>query len=270
MTFWHLCKMKISFIKYHGTGNDFIMTDNRTKAFELSQSQIAFLCDRHLGIGADGLISVSTSRAAAFSMTYFNADGREGTMCGNGGRCVAAFFADGKPDQHEFIFEAADGLHKALIHGKSGNDTNVSLQMGDVGDIRDHGDYILADTGSPHYVKFVDDIEKINVYEEGKKIRLAKAFAPGGVNVNFAQVQHGNLKLKTFERGVEDITLSCGTGTVAAAVCAHYKGWVQNNTIRVASSGGILQVEFDRAGDRYVNIRLSGPATYVFKGSIKL
>lgn len=270
VSFCHLCTMKIDFWKYHGAGNDFIVTDNRLQPFLLKESDIAFLCDRHFGVGADGLISITGSVTCDFCMTYFNADGKEGTMCGNGGRCVAAYYASVSPGKKKFVFEAIDGLHQADILSTKDNTTRVALQMGDVADITDRGDFLVADTGSPHYVKFVPDIQSVDVMEEGKRIRWHRMFSPAGINVNFVQPLKDGLLLRTFERGVENITLSCGTGTVAAAVCAYQKGHISKSRIDVSSPGGTLQVEFTKTGGKYTDIRLTGPAVKVFNGSVEL
>jgi len=260
--------MKIQFYKYQGTGNDFIIIDNREGLYnELTREQVSSLCDRRFGIGADGLMLLNTQPGYDFEMKYYNSDGRESTMCGNGGRCMTKFawqMGIRKPLYH---FIAVDGEHEAEID----DDGAVSLKMKDVKGIKEHhGDFIL-DTGSPHYVKMVNDLYNYNVYQKGHDIRNSNNFAKEGINVNFVeQNDDDEITVRTYERGVEDETLSCGTGVTACAlVCYHNE--IGFNSVTVNTPGGKLSVEFDRMDDdSYSNIWLTGPAEKVFEGSISI
>ena len=259
--------MNIQFYKYEGTGNDFIILDNRTGEYDhLSQSQVKFMCDRHFGIGADGLMLLTTAPDFDFAMTYYNADGGESSMCGNGGRCLVKFAYDMGIHLIDYHFLAVDGEHTAFF-GERGW---VQLKMKDVGNIAHlHFGDSVVDTGSPHYVKTVDDVRHFNVYEEGKNIRYSKEFRDKGINVNFVQSEDKSIMVRTYERGVENETLSCGTGVTAAAlVLAHNdKGF---NHVEVQTLGGHLAVEFEKDHNHFKNIWLCGPASFVFKGEIEL
>lgn len=259
--------MVINFYKYHGTGNDFIMIDNTKSLIKLVQSQIKLLCDRHFGIGADGLILIETSENHDFYMQYFNADGRESTMCGNGGRCSVHFAKSlGLVKGNHTIFEAIDGLHKAEI-----NDNIIALQMQNVSKINIEKNYCYLDTGSPHHVEFTKDTDKVNVYEEGKKIRYGHPYNEGGSNVNFVtQIEDNVFKVRTYERGVENETLSCGTGVTASAIAAFETGKTNKKNIYLNTLGGQLEVTFEKDNNTYKNVILKGPATFVFKGSIEI
>ena len=256
--------MELYFFKYQGTGNDFIIMDNRAGSITLSTKQVKFLCDRKFGIGADGLMLLNTKEGYDFEMKYYNADGNESSMCGNGGRCLTQFAYDSgiKKDRYKFI--AIDGEHDAFF-----NEGWVNLKMKDVDSITNfHGDYIL-NTGSPHFVKFTPDVMAKNVYEEGYAIRNSDDFKEEGINVNFVEsVKDDKIIVRTYERGVEDETLSCGTGVTASAlVFAHNDSGF--NRIEVATLGGNLAVKFDKKGDTlFENIWLCGPAAFVFEGKI--
>ena len=262
--------MKLTFYKYQGTGNDFILIDNRTGRFDSKNEQlVSFLCDRRFGIGADGLMLLEDHDKYDFTMRYYNSDGREATMCGNGGRCIAAFAVHlgiVKTPEH-FAFMAVDGLHEA----EYSNDV-VSLKMTEVGDIDTKSQYTFLDTGSPHYVTFVDDNKNIDIVKEGSNIRYSDEFkAIGGTNVNFVQqIDDHTIKMRTYERGVENETLSCGTGAVASAISTALKqGHGTNFTVQVP--GGELQVRFDLDKNNHPhNIWLTGPAKFVFKGEIEV
>ncbi len=254
--------MEIHFCKYHGTGNDFIMIDNRNSVLDVSREELVRdLCRRHTGIGADGLISLEQSEEYDFYMRYFNADGREGSMCGNGGRCVVAFAkALGIIGEH-CIFDAVDGLHTARISGDI-----ISLKMSDVHGIRQVDDAVFLDTGSPHHISFVERVHSFPVYEKGKEIRYSSAYKEG-TNVNFVE-QSGEQSffVRTYERGVEDETLSCGTGVTAVALAAHHTGKTKDNKVILHTLGGDLSVEFEYDQGVYKNIYLSGPAVKVYEG----
>jgi diaminopimelate epimerase len=246
--------MDLIFHKYQGTGNDFILADNRKNEYSsLNTDQIRRLCDRRFGIGADGLMLLNQKNGYDFEMKYFNADGREGSMCGNGGRCLVKFAYDLGIHRDMYRFIAMDGDHEAEID----TDGIVSLKM---------------NTGSPHYVKIVNDVMDLDVYKKGRDIRYSKDYEEEGINVNFveqmAEVDH--ILVRTYERGVEDETYSCGTGVTAAAlVCFHNENGY--NDVQVKTLGGNLTVEYDRMDeDRFVNIWLCGPAEKVFEGKVEI
>ncbi|OFX18102.1 MAG: diaminopimelate epimerase [Bacteroidetes bacterium GWA2_31_9] len=263
--------MRIEFSKYHGTGNDFILLDNRDlKYSKLSSEQIKKVCDRHFGVGADGLMLLQKSKDFDFEMKYYNSDGNEGSMCGNGGRCIVAFakligIIDKRAD-----FIAIDGIHYAEI-----DDSNiVDLKMKSI-DIKDivieNNDYIL-DTGSPHLVKYIDDVENLDVFNQGKSIRNSEIFFKKGINVNFVKiVKENSLFVRTYERGVENETLSCGTGAVASAVSLYFKKQSNSNSvIEINTLGGTLLVSIDFMSENKLNISLKGSTTRVFNGTIDL
>ncbi len=260
--------MKIKFYKYQGAGNDFILIDNREKiADKLTVQEIHKMCDRHFGIGADGLMFLNEKEGFDFEMIYFNADGNEGSMCGNGGRCIVQFASDMGIKKNEYIFSATDGVHKAKIDF----DKKVSLQMSDVSEVEFSLDHFVLNTGSPHYIKFVSVADNVDVVSEGRKIRNSKEFTEKGINVNFVENLDDDLIfVSTYERGVEDETLSCGTGVTASALMAAHN---ENgfNHVDVKTKGGNLSVEFDKISDsEFKNIWLSGPATFVFSGDYKI
>ena len=255
--------MNIQFHKYQGAGNDFIIIDNRSLFFDDSNHKLIHsLCDRKLGIGADGLILLQDVTNYDFEMVYYNADGHLGSMCGNGGRCVVDFAKQLNIFEKECHFLACDGPHLATW-----TSSNVSLRMQNVEEIESGEDYFFLDTGSPHYVKFVKDIESINVFEEGQKIRYNERFKNDGTNVNFVQIKDQKLYVRTYERGVEDETLACGTGVVASVLSAYEAKLISNNTVEVIALGGDLKVNFEKK-DHYHSIDLVGPYNCVFKGEI--
>lgn len=258
--------MQIQFYKYQGTGNDFIIIDNREGKIALNQDQIQQLCERRFGIGADGLMLLNASKEYDFEMKYYNSDGKEGSMCGNGGRCLVKFAYDLGIRKSEYFFNAVDGLHEAELDV----DGTVSLKMKDVDAIETvHGDFIL-NTGSPHYVKQVSNVRNVDVFKRGQEIRNSDDFEKEGINVNFVEQEEEDLlSVRTYERGVEDETLSCGTGVTAAAI-AFYHNENGYNNVRIRTRGGNLSVEYDRIGDRYENIWLSGPAEKVFAGTVEV
>ena len=261
--------MDIHFYKYQGTGNDFVILDNRKKAYyNLDEKQVKFLCDRKFGIGADGLMLLNESNAYDFEMKYYNSDGREGSMCGNGGRCLVKFANHMGIKKTNYRFIAVDGEHEARIDDEG----RVSLQMQDVPNIKEYfGDFIL-NTGSPHYVQLVKDVMTLDVFKKGRDIRYSKNFELEGINVNFVEQvdKEDKIIVRTYERGVEDETLSCGTGVTAAAlVCYHNDNGF--NRVEVQTLGGKLSVEYDRLMESgFENIWLSGPAEKVFEGDISL
>jgi diaminopimelate epimerase len=275
--------VKIPFFKYQGTGNDFVMIDQRQQQF-LKKSDVEIinhLCDRRFGIGADGLILLEHPQNAQnteggtfdFQMIYFNADGRESSMCGNGGRCLVAFANYLNVFDKQCIFNAIDGLHDAKVR----EDGWVELKMIDVPTVEIGKDYYLLNTGSPHFVVFVEDLTDINVYENGREIRYSERFYTEGVNVNFVEVKKdGSLEVATYERGVEAETFSCGTGVTAAAIAfalkiEHVFNKNKTFTVPILTKGGNLEVRLQRnSKDVFQNIWLCGPATQVFQGEVEI
>jgi len=259
--------MNIHFYKYQGTGNDFVIVDNRDGAYtSLTTQQIAHLCDRRFGIGADGLMMLENHVDYDFQMKYYNSDGREGSMCGNGGRCLSAFAKQMGIDKTAVTFIAVDGPHEASFRENGW----VNLKMKDVDWVEVGNMYFYLNTGSPHFVKFVTDVQEVDVYEEGRAIRYNERFAAEGTNVNFVQEMDKGIFVRTYERGVEDETYSCGTGVTAAALTAA-PAEAGEYTIPVETIGGHLEIQFARNGERsFSNIWLCGPATLVFEGNIKI
>lgn len=257
--------MNIPFYKYQGTGNDFIMIDDRSASFPVSQELIASLCNRRFGIGADGLILLQNAEGYDFRMVYFNADGGEGSMCGNGGRCVVRFAHDLGLFSTDTSFIAVDGPHE----GNASADI-IRLKMSPVTQVEEHSDYDFMNTGSPHYVTYVDDIKEVDVVGIGKDIRYGSVFGPvGGTNVNFIEILEDNhLSVRTYERGVEDETYSCGTGVTACALSAYmHEGW--DSPITVETLGGTLEVAYHQTDKgKFDDIFLIGPAVRVFEGEV--
>ena len=260
--------MELEFYKYQGTGNDFVMIDNRFNTFPKENTQlVAHLCDRRFGIGADGLILLDTDAATDFRMVYYNSDGNLSSMCGNGGRCLVAFAKKLNVIQNETTFMATDGLHYATV----GADGIVSLQMIDVAEIKNTLDYSFLNTGSPHHVQLVTDLEHYNVKENGAAIRYGDLYGQQGSNVNFVKkINDATFSLRTYERGVEDETLACGTGATAVAIAMNAIGQTDLNTIHLNVEGGKLAVSFDIEDGKYTNVFLKGPAEFVFKGTIQI
>ena len=261
--------MKLSFSKYQGTGNDFILIDNRENKIRLSEMQIKQLCDRRFGIGADGLILIRDLTGFDFEMNYYNADGNESSMCGNGGRCITAFARTLNRIKDKAIFSAIDGRHEAIVTSEA--PFIVKLKMSDVTAIEVQKDFVYLDTGSPHYVKFVVDVASFDVVSEGRKIRNSERFREKGTNVNFVQTTDGGLIVRTYERGVEDETLSCGTGVTASALAAVEKNVAvdKNGVMNIQTPGGKLKVYFEKNGTGFKNIWLEGEATFVFSGVVE-
>lgn len=257
----------IQFFKYQGAGNDFILIDNRSNQISLHQEQIKKLCDRHFGIGADGLMLLEKSHLADFKMIYFNADGNPSTMCGNGGRCIVAFAQKLGIIHGYTTFEAIDGLHYAEIL----SDNTIKLQMKKVTNIQDYQDHFVLDTGSPHYVTIIPEWKDINVVEKGRAIRNLPEFQKNGINVNFMQIKDPNhILVRTYERGVENETLACGTGVTACAIVTAHLHQLNHANIYVNTPGGELQVHLERNHHQYQNIYLIGNAEYVFCGEINI
>ena len=257
--------MQQEFYKYQGTGNDFVMIDNRLQTFNKKDTKrIAFLCDRRFGIGADGLILLENHPNFDFTMVYFNADGNESTMCGNGGRCLVAFAKQLGVISNKAVFEAIDGLHHATIENGI-----VKLQMQDVTRVEMHENHVFLNTGSPHHVQFEDDIENFDIKTKGAKIRYGSPYNEAGSNVNFVKKLTDQIfAVRTYERGVEDETLSCGTGVTAVALAMHALKQTDKNQITLKVQGGELRVSFDVANGIYKTVWLMGPAEFVYKGKI--
>ena len=260
--------MQIEFYKYQGTGNDFVMIDNRTNFFPKEDIQlIEQLCDRRFGIGADGLILLDNDSDTDFRMVYYNSDGNESSMCGNGGRCLVAFANQLGVISNQAIFMATDGLHHASV----GNDAIVSLQMIDVDEIQKKDSYTFLNTGSPHHVQIVEDLKNYNVKDSGASIRYGELYGEKGSNVNFVKkIDEDTFSVRTYERGVEDETLACGTGVTAVAIAMNATGETDKTSINLNVEGGKLNVSFDKKNDGYTNVYLTGPAKLVFKGTIEI
>jgi len=258
--------MQCTFYKYQGTGNDFVIIDNRQNQFDKANANlIANLCDRRFGIGADGLILLENHDDLDFKMLYFNADGNESSMCGNGGRCITYFANYLGIIDIKATFGAIDGIHHAVVEGEL-----IKLQMQDVSNIQDYNGHLFLDTGSPHYIKLSQEIETLDIKQEGAKIRYSKRYKEEGVNVNFVEkVNDETFFVRTYERGVENETLSCGTGVTAVALAMHYIGETEKNLITLNTKGGNLKVSFKKQGNSYVNIWLIGSVTQVYKGEVK-
>ena len=256
--------MNLVFYKYQGTGNDFVIVDNRKKIFPKDNINfINKLCDRNFGIGADGVILIENHDTTDFKMIYFNADGSE-TMCGNGGRCAVAFAKKLNIINNKTNFTAFDGEHYAEIDNEI-----VSLHMIDVNDIKINDDSVFAFTGTQHHVELVDSLNDYPVYENGKKIRYR--YANPGANVNFAQqINNNTFRVRTYEKGVENETLACGTGVTAVAIAMYATKKTTDTNIKLPVEGGLLEVSFDENNGNYTNIFLKGPAVCVFKGEFKL
>lgn len=265
----------IPFYKYQGAGNDFVMIDNRATTY-LTRSDTAIinrLCNRRFGVGGDGLILLQNHPEFDFEMVYFNADGTEGSLCGNGGRCTVAFAKQLGIIQGHCSFLAIDGGHEATINAE-GN--WVELKMNDVHSIACNSDHYVLDTGSPHYIKFVNEVSKMDVFKEGGAIRNNRTYKKEGINVNFIEPIAAGFHIRTFERGVEAETLACGTGVTAAAIsfALEHPGkattLLQQGGIPAKAEGGDLKVRFTQNGHSFKDIWLCGPATSVFEGEIEI
>lgn len=254
----------IKFSKYHGAGNDFVMINAIKSAVSLSDDDVKAICDRRTGVGADGLIMVLPSEKYDFRMKYYNCDGHESTFCGNGGRCIAAFAVEEGLVSQNIEYEAVDGIHKALLTKNSDNEFMVSITMRDIESFDLNDNRLLINTGSPHYVTRVENLKSYNVRRHGAEIRNNKSISKDGVNVDFMELIDNQYCIRTFERGVEDETLACGTGVTASAIAAAL--WYGGNDINIRTTLATLNVKFERAGNSIRNIVLSGPATHVFDG----
>jgi diaminopimelate epimerase len=260
--------MQIEFYKYQGTGNDFVMIDNRSNFFPKDNIQlIARLCDRRFGIGGDGLILLENDTETDFKMVYYNSDGNQSSMCGNGGRCLVAFAKKLNVIQDNTTFIATDGVHHASV----AENGIVSLQMIDVPEVKITPDYVFMNTGSPHHIQLVEDLEHYNVKENGASIRYGELYGKQGSNINFVKkIDETTFSLRTYERGVEDETLACGTGATAVAIAMNVLGETKANSIDLNVEGGKLVVSFDKIEGKFTNVFLKGPAEFVFKGTIEI
>lgn len=258
--------MEFTFYKYQGTGNDFILIDNRQELFPKNDTKaIADMCHRNFGIGADGLILLEEHLEADFTMVYYNSDGRPSSMCGNGGRCIVLFAKLLGLIEEKAAFEAVDGMHYATVDGNT-----VSLKMQEVPNVSVEEAHCFLDTGSPHHVTMVDDVYTHAVASEGKRIRN-EIYGAQGANVNFVSLKESDTFIvRTYERGVENETLSCGTGVVAVALAMYAMGKAQSDALSIETMGGTLEVQFDASEVGFRNIYLIGPAQQVFKGTYVL
>lgn len=255
---------KVRFSKYQGAGNDFILVDNRDNAFDRAdEALVEKLCNRRFGIGADGLMLLQTRENYDFEMIYYNADGREGSMCGNGGRCIVAFAHDLGIITDKTVFLAVDGIHHASLSADL-----VNLQMIDVTDFARDGEAYLLQTGSPHYVEFVKNLQDKNVFQDGYAIRNNATYGKEGINVNFIEAEGDGYFLRTFERGVEDETYACGTGATAAAMAVALQQNLEGDiNIPIRVLGGQLYISFHKQGKHFTEVFLKGPAQFVFEGN---
>jgi diaminopimelate epimerase len=258
--------MRIDFNKYQGTGNDFVVLDNRDGKYAgITNDQVRFLCDRKFGIGSDGLMMLENASGFDFKMRYFNADGNEGSMCGNGGRCLVKYAYDKGVVKQSYQFTASDGHHEAIMLDNG----LIKLKMQDVSGMEEVDHDKILNTGSPHYIQNVQQLKEFDVYQSGRSIRYNERFKNEGINVNFVEKTSDGIKIRTYERGVENETLSCGTGATAAALASSTT--MGHQTMAVHVEGGLLQIEFDRVGQlEFNNIWLIGPAQFVFSGNIEI
>lgn len=257
--------MQFTFYKYHGTGNDFVLIDNRNLFFPKENSEfIAHLCHRRFGIGADGLILLENHQTSDFEMVYFNSDGNRSSMCGNGGRCIVHFARYLNLIENSTEFHAIDGFHQATLV-----ENRISLKMNDVKSISVHPDFVYLNTGSPHHVELVSQVNNFDVFTHGKDIRQNK-YGSEGANVNFVEpLSSDEFYVRTYERGVEDETLSCGTGVTAVALAMFELGKTKSNKVKIQTPGGKLKVSFKKNEEIYTEIYLEGPAEQIFKGKWK-
>lgn len=262
----------LEFYKYHGAGNDFILFDNREKRVNLSREDIVYLCDRNLGIGGDGLMLLEKVENYDFSMKYFNPDGSNEMMCGNGGRCIIAFAHKLGIIQDKTEFLAPDGVHTGEIISWENNKYRIKLSLKDINQIKEYKDGYFVDTGATHFVTFLDDIASIDIISKGREIRYDSRFEfAKGVNANFVEINKDNsLNIRTYERGVEAETLACGTGITASALAFVYKNNLTSNSIEVNAKGGNLRVSFEKNNRGFKNIQLEGEAQMVYKGEIQI
>lgn len=257
--------MQLHFHKFQGTGNDFILIDNRSGFLsELTREFVSKWCNRKFGIGADGMILLNSSTKADFYVDYYNADGSK-SFCGNGARCAVAFGRKCGIEKDSYLFEAIDGMHEAELL----TDQRVKLKMGNVTDFKAIDDDWFLHTGSPHYVRFTQDLHAENVVDFGRKIRFSDRFSEFGTNVNLAQLSPSGIHVATYERGVEDETLSCGTGVTAVALIWAKLNGVNQGEQKILTKGGQLSVEWKMESDNFAEVYLIGPAEFVYEGTFE-
>lgn len=256
--------MQLQFHKYQGTGNDFVMIDDRSERFPVAnKSVISFLCDRKMGIGADGVILIQYHPDLDFRMVFFNPDGSE-SLCGNGSRCAIAFAKELGIIDDKTTFETTDGIHDAYIKGDT-----YYFHLHDVQEVQEKGKDLFINTGSPHHIRVVDEIDLTDIMSIGSEIRYSEAYQPDGTNVNFIERKEDRIKVRTYERGVENETLSCGTGVTACALAASFMDY--QSPVKIETKGGDLEVSFDKTTEgQFENIYLAGPAKNVYKGTIEV
>lgn len=257
--------MKIHFYKYQATGNDFVVIDNRTAGYSFSKDQIEKICHRKYGVGADGLMLIEKDPGLDFNLVYYNRDGSQ-SLCGNGSRAAVRMASALGIVNGKAKFNAYDGEHQAELLPTG----IVKLKMNPVSKTVKIGKDQFINTGSPHFIRFVESAENYPVFEEGRKIRYSDQYKPGGTNVNFVELLNNNaIFVRTYERGVENETLSCGTGVVASALAASFNGY--SSPISVKTLGGDLSVEFKSGlNGTFTDIYLIGPAKLVFEGDLEL
>lgn len=259
--------MKLEFFKYQGAGNDFVIIDNRNDFFPKENAKLVKkICDRRFGVGADGMMLLEEVEGFDFRMVYFNADGFPGSMCGNGGRCLVSFAHSLELFDQETSFQANGERYTArMANGQ------VSLQMLDVDQLKASDGHVFLDTGSPHHVQFEKNVKELDVFARGRKIRYGDPYNEAGTNVNFVeQVDEQTFKVRTYERGVENETLSCGTGVTAVALASYHLGKTRSNRLQIQTEGGDLRVDFTVENGKFSNVILTGPATFVYKGNIEV
>lgn len=256
--------MNITFFKYQGTGNDFIMVNAVDKGITLEPLQIQRLCNRKFGIGADGIILIKADVKTDFYVDYYNPDGSQ-SFCGNGSRCAVAFaFAENVFEGKTCSFNAIDGTHT----GEVLDIDNIEISMRDVEGVEEvDGDFVL-DTGSPHFVRRCNALKELDIITEARKVRYNQRFSEQGINVNFISQNESEIHMRTYERGVEDETLSCGTGVTAVALSSVSEDGVYAR--KIITKGGDLMVNFKKSGDLFQTIRLQGAAKFVFSGLVNL
>jgi len=254
----------MKFFKYQATGNDFIIIDNTHKNIKLSEEDVKILCDRKFGVGADGLILLELESGFDYSMLYYNSDGKKSSFCGNGSRCLAHLAHKKKIFKKHASFLANGNRYQANV-----NNDVVSIKMQNISDIIvNQDDSVLMDSGSPHIVFFRNSVQNLDIGHLGKNIRNSVDYKEKGINVNFVEVHNQSLYVRTYERGVEKETLSCGTGVVASAIASHKKGFVNIDSIKIKTNGGVMNVSFNYSNQTYKDIFLSGTASLVFQGDV--
>ena len=262
--------MKLPFSKLHGAGNDFIFIDIRSNNLNLDKNQITKLCHRRNGIGADGVVFFNTSDQYDFIMHYYNADGSLGSLCGNAARCAVAFAYSLGIEKESYNFKAIDGVHSGKILQHTNQNWTISIDMKDIDEdkVIRHGDNFFINTGSPHHIEFVTEVDNIDVISKGKAIRYSTQYQPAGTNVNFASFDKNNIKIRTYERGVENETLACGTGVTAVAVATAILKNKKQAAYKIKARGGDLMVSFTKEKSQFTKITLIGPVAFVYSGVI--